>query len=182
MAEIAYLEQSGAGQEGNRSVAISPTGSRHRGRAVRVTNDRVAASRARLTYGYETPGFLRPQTPPALLHFTAQKQSGNHGATVHGQSRAAHGAEVNLTSFIFPRRGNPLGVLLGTTARLMPPLGMVICDHHGTPVKIPFGIRLESSAVPTGCRKTLPLCARICNSIVSISKLQQQQGSLHSWI
>src|SRR6516225_243934 len=41
----------GAGQEGNSSIAISPTGSTHRLPAMRVTNDRVAASRARLTYG-----------------------------------------------------------------------------------------------------------------------------------
>ena len=52
----------GAGQEGNRRIALSPTGSTHQWAPKRVTNDRVAASRARLECGHEAPEILRPRT------------------------------------------------------------------------------------------------------------------------
>src|SRR6516162_3591203 len=45
----------GAGQEGNRDYALSPTGSTPRRAPGRVTNDRVAASRARLNDGHAAP-------------------------------------------------------------------------------------------------------------------------------
>jgi len=35
----------------------SPQRDQRSARTLRVTNDRVAASRARLTYGHEAPGF-----------------------------------------------------------------------------------------------------------------------------
>jgi len=59
--DVSYLvgvraKIAGAGQEGNRRNAISPTGSTHRWEPMRVTNDRVAASRARLGNGHEAPG------------------------------------------------------------------------------------------------------------------------------
>ena len=52
----------GVGQEGNRRDAVSPTGSTQRRAPLRVTNDRVAASRARLHDGHEAPVPCRPRT------------------------------------------------------------------------------------------------------------------------
>src|SRR5262245_26679711 len=47
---------------GERVDAVSPTGSTHRQLPMRVTNDRVATSRARLYEGHEAPVGSRPRT------------------------------------------------------------------------------------------------------------------------
>src|SRR5215472_15890321 len=47
---------------GERVDAVSPTGSTHQQPPMRVTNDRVAASRARLHDGHKAPVSCRPRT------------------------------------------------------------------------------------------------------------------------
>jgi hypothetical protein len=86
------------GQEGNTGNALSPTGSTHRWLPMRVTNDRVAASRARLTNGHEAPGVNRPRTHagPSILtsndYRQRQKKQDTNSNQVHGASGAAQAA------------------------------------------------------------------------------------------
>src|SRR5262249_17836895 len=49
-------------QEGNGKDVVSPTGSTHRRRPMRVTKDKVTASRARLHDGQQAPVSCRPRT------------------------------------------------------------------------------------------------------------------------
>jgi hypothetical protein len=104
---VGYLDgrrakTAGVGQEGNRSIAVSPTGSTHRTKSMRVANDRVAASRARLTYGHEAPGFERPRTLARCSTLKQNTNRENPRPKFTGRRGAARGAEVNLTPFLFP--------------------------------------------------------------------------------
>jgi hypothetical protein len=64
---------------------------------MRVTNDKVAASRARLTYGHEAPGFERPRTLAGRSTLQQNTNRENSCPKFTGRRGAARGAVVNLT-------------------------------------------------------------------------------------
>src|ERR1700735_119430 len=84
----------GAGQEGIRRIAVSPTGSTHRWLPMRVTNDRVAASRARLGNGHEAPDQSRLLTCAGCptvqqLHLGRNTPLDQRSRDVGGRARGA---------------------------------------------------------------------------------------------
>lgn len=93
---VKVCKESRRGPRGDRRNAVSPTGSTHRLRPTRVTNDRVAASRARLHHGQEAPVPCRPRTHAgrSILATSPRQKSNPALYPVHGPSGAARGAEV----------------------------------------------------------------------------------------
>jgi hypothetical protein len=86
-----WCEDSRRGPRGDRSDAVSPTGSTQRGLGLRVTKDRVAASRARLHDGYEAPVPCRPRTRAGRCRISPGRAAGNALPHAGSSSRAVGG-------------------------------------------------------------------------------------------